>query len=270
MTIYEKLAAVQQELKAPKDKFNKFGGYSYRSAEGILEAVKPALKKYNAAITLSDEIVEVGGRIYVKATAIFYDTEKLYMIKAEIKTVPSDTVPAIYHINADNGDIIPPYKAEEYGPISVTAYAREAEDKKGLDVSQITGTASSYARKYALNGLLLIDDTKDADTDEYHEQTNPKGTPATKRTHTISTTPAVVPEATRATRNTAASETTYELADNNMSPDAIITSEIVDAIRGMAQQASVDLNAVMVKPLEQLTIKQAGALMTSLKRRIGV
>lgn len=236
MTIYEKLAAVQQELKAPKDKFNKFGGYSYRSAEGILEAVKPVLKKYEAAITLSDEILEIGGRFYVKATALFIAAWKA---------------------------------ADQASYIEVTAYAREAEAKKGMDESQITGTASSYARKYALNGLLLIDDTKDADTDEYHEQTNPKGTPATKMTHTISTTPAVVPEATRATQNTAASETTYELADNNMSPDSIITGEIVEVIRGMAQQANVDLNAVKVKPLEQLTNKQAGALMTSLKRRIG-
>ena len=130
MNIYEKLSAVQQELKAPKDKKNTFGGYNYRSAEGILEAVKPVLKKYKAAVLLSDEITATGNRIYVKATAEFLDQESI-----------NDSV-------------------------HVTAYAREAEQKKGMDESQITGTASSYARKYALNGLFCIDDTKDSDTEE--------------------------------------------------------------------------------------------------------
>lgn len=125
------LRKIQQELKAPKGQFNKFGGYHYRSAEDILEAVKPLLAKTKAELILSDEIVEVGGRIYVKATALLSDGEQ---------------------------------------QAKVTAYAREPEDKKGMDASQITGTASSYARKYALNGLFLIDDTKDADTDEYRQQ----------------------------------------------------------------------------------------------------
>lgn len=136
--IYEKLAAVQQELKAPKDKKNTFAGYSYRSAEGILEAVKPVLNKYKCTIYLSDEIREIGGRVYVRSEAVFQDCEEL---------------------------------AEG---LEVTAYAREQEEKKGLDASQITGTASSYARKYALNGLLLIDDTKDPDTDEYQKMTSPQ------------------------------------------------------------------------------------------------
>lgn len=159
MNIYEKLAAVQQELKAPKDKKNTFAGYSYRSAEGILEAVKPVLKKYGATITLSDKIVEVGGRIYVETIAIFYDTDQKYFIKEE------------------TGNITPFPEELKDDPIFVKAYAREAETKKGLDDSQITGTASSYARKYALNGLLLIDDTKDADTDEYAKQTAEKENP---------------------------------------------------------------------------------------------
>jgi hypothetical protein len=139
MNIYEKLSAVQQELKAPKDKKNTFANYTYRSAEGILEAVKPILKKYGLTLLLSDEIQQIGERTYVKATAWAID-------------------PA----------------GQENLKISVTAYAREAETKKGLDDSQITGTASSYARKYALNGLLLIDDTKDADTDEYQKETHPE------------------------------------------------------------------------------------------------
>lgn len=128
----EKLIAVQSELKAPKGNFNKFGGYKYRSCEDILEAVKPLLAQNSLLLTIKDTIEEIGGRVYVRATATISD-----------------------------GD----------SAISVDAYAREAEVKKGMDDSQITGTASSYARKYCLNGLFLIDDTKDADTDEFTAQT---------------------------------------------------------------------------------------------------
>lgn len=131
MTIYEKLAHVQQEMKAPKNLYNSFGKYRYRNAEGILEAFKPYAAKYGLALIVGDEVVEIGGRVYVKATAALYDTEKAA------------------------------------GPVGNTAYAREDAEKKGMDGSQITGAASSYARKYALNGLFLLDDTKDADTDEY-------------------------------------------------------------------------------------------------------
>lgn len=130
MSTIEKLLAVQAELKAPKGQYNSFGKYKYRSCEDILEAVKPLLKKHGASITISDELVQIGNRIYVKATARFWDTN------------------------------------HNSGVIDNTAFAREPDTKKGMDESQITGTASSYARKYALNGLLLIDDTKDADTDE--------------------------------------------------------------------------------------------------------
>lgn len=123
---------IQAELKAPKSQFNSYGQYSYRSVEDILQAVKPLLAKYNDELVLTDDIVLVGNRFYVKATASFKENENK-------KTV-------------------------------VTGFAREAENKKGMDASQITGTASSYARKYALNGLFLIDDTKDADTNEYRQQ----------------------------------------------------------------------------------------------------
>lgn len=129
-----KLALIQQKLKAPKGQYNSFGGYKYRSCEDILEALKPLLAEQDAGLTLTDELVAIGNRYYVKATASLFDLE--------------------------SGDTI-----------SNTAYAREDESKKGMDGSQITGTASSYARKYCLNGLLLIDDTKDADTDEYAKQT---------------------------------------------------------------------------------------------------
>ena len=133
MNIREKLAAIQSELKAPKNLYNSFGKYSYRNAEGICEAFKPYGKKYGLSLVLSDDVVEIGGRVYVMATATLYDTE-----------------------SPDS--------------IGVSAYAREAETKKGMDDSQVTGATSSYARKYALNGLFLLDDTKDPDTDEYRQQ----------------------------------------------------------------------------------------------------
>ena len=130
-----KLQEIQHKLKAPKGQYNSFGKYKYRSCEDILEAVKPILNETGCTLTLSDEIVLIGDRYYVKATARL--------------------------------------KGEDIDEV-VTAYARESETKTGMDASQITGTASSYARKYALNGLFCIDDTKDADTDEYANQTAKK------------------------------------------------------------------------------------------------
>lgn len=123
------LQSIQQELKAPKSQFNSFGKYNYRSCEDILEGLKPLLKKHDAVLTISDDIVLVGDRVYVKATVTLKG------------------------------------KDEEH---TTTAFARESLDKKGMDESQITGTASSYARKYALNGLFCIDDTKDADATNDH------------------------------------------------------------------------------------------------------
>jgi hypothetical protein len=120
---------IQQKLKAPKGQLNTFGNYKYRSCEDIVEAVKPLLAEHGYHLNMTDDIREVGGRVYVYATVSIMDGDKVIQ--------------------------------------SASAGAREAETKKGMDDSQITGTASSYARKYALNGLLAIDDTKDADTDEY-------------------------------------------------------------------------------------------------------
>ena len=130
MTIYEKLKVIQTKLKAPKSQYNNFGKYNYRSLEDITEAVKPLLDEVGATLIISDEIIQIGDRYYVKATATLYD------------------------IGSNEN-------------ISVTAFARESETKKGMDESQITGATSSYARKYALNGLFAIDDTKDTDTEEY-------------------------------------------------------------------------------------------------------
>ena len=135
MTVYKKLIKVQQELKAPKNQRNTFGNYNYRSCEDILEALKPILAKHDATVFISDKVVvKENNWAYIEATATFVDIE--------------------------TGE-----------SVSTTAFARETENKKGMDSSQITGSASSYARKYALNGLLLIDDTKDVDTDEHHRQT---------------------------------------------------------------------------------------------------
>lgn len=128
MTTKKTLQIIQHELKAPKGQENKFGGYKYRSCEDIMEAVKPLLDKNNAILTVSDDVVVIGDRFYLKAIATLLDSE--------------------------SGEIL----------AQTTAFAREPVAKKGMDESQITGAASSYARKYALNGLFCIDDTKDADT----------------------------------------------------------------------------------------------------------
>ena len=127
MNVWQKLINIQKELKAPKNQFNSFGKYKYRNLEDILEGVKPLLYKYEAIINISDEIVLIGERYYIKATATL--------------------------IGVDKGD-----------EITATAYAREDENKKGMDLSQLSGSTSSYARKYALNGLFAIDDTKDSDS----------------------------------------------------------------------------------------------------------
>ena len=126
MNVYEKLIAIQSELKAPKSQYNNFGKYAYRNCEDILESLKPLLKEHKSTIYISDEIVTVLERFYVKATVTFID--------------------------AETGE-----------KIINTAYAREEETKKGMDGSQVTGASSSYARKYALNGMFAIDDTKDSD-----------------------------------------------------------------------------------------------------------
>lgn len=146
MNLAEKLQKVQERMKAPKNLYNSFGKYSYRNAESILEAFKPYGAEYGLTMTIKDEITQVGDRFYVKATASIMD--------------------------AKTGGNTPFF--------AVSAYAREAETKAGMDPAQITGSASSYARKYALNGLFLLDDTKDPDTEEYAKQAE-KEKPAAKK-----------------------------------------------------------------------------------------
>jgi hypothetical protein len=147
MGIYEKLTRIQTEIKAPKNLYNSFGKYHYRNAESICESVKPFLVKEKCNLVITDDIVLIGERFYVKAIVTLTDNE-------------------------------------DGSSISVSALARESDEKKGMDSSQVTGATSSYARKYALNGLFLLDDTKDADTDEFANQTanQPQEKPKTAKT----------------------------------------------------------------------------------------
>lgn len=145
--LIKSLSAIQSELKAPKSQYNSFGKYKYRNCEDILEAVKPLLRREGMIMTISDEVIEENGRFYIQAEVVLYDKE---------------------------GE-----------RISVTAWAREEENKKGMDGSQVTGASSSYARKYALNGMFLIDDTKDADSTQGDPKTSaskPSPKPAVGKT----------------------------------------------------------------------------------------
>ena len=203
----EALQKIQSELKAPKGQYNNFGKYAYRSAEDILEAVKPLLKKYKAELVLSDDIVEVGGRIYVKATAM---------------------------LNADGEKAV------------VNAYAREPEQKKGMDESQITGTASSYARKYALNGLFLIDDTKDPDTDEYKNTQNNSPVQTNK------------PAASKAKKD--------------IDPNRKINAKTVEALEGLIAKTNSDRDAMLgfygIDKLEDMTNVMAKDCYDKLKGKL--
>ena len=181
MNIYEKLNKIQTELKAPKGQYNSFGKYKYRSCEDILEAIKPFLTETKTVLTINDEIVFIGNRFYVKATAVLADCEN------------------------------------ENSFIHNTAFAREDDSKKGMDGSQITGASSSYARKYALNGLFAIDDTKDADTDENAKQQ----------------------------RN----------STRTQEPERI-TKEDVQLLRDLCEQKGLDPDGVFPNGVENLTVEQ--------------
>ena len=181
MNIYEKLNKIQTELKAPKGQYNSFGKYKYRSCEDILEAIKPFLTETKTVLTINDEIVFIGNRFYVKATAVLADCEN------------------------------------ENSFIHNTAFAREDDSKKGMDGSQITGASSSYARKYALNGLFAIDDTKDADTDENAKQQ----------------------------RN----------STRTQEPERI-TKEDVQLLRDLCEQKGLDPDSVFPNGVENLTVEQ--------------
>lgn len=172
LSFIQKVAEIQGTLKAPKGQMNKFGGYKFRSCEDIVEAVKPLLTERGLILTINDELVQSGDRFYIKATATITDGDK---------------------------------------SVSNSALARESEEKKGMDTAQVTGACSSYARKYALNGLLLIDDTKDADATETHGKEESqaakdvgftqkaKDWKVSKKTEPVATVEAVKEEATKKT-----------------------------------------------------------------------
>ena len=210
------LKKIQQELKAPKGQYNSFGKYAYRSAEDILEAVKPLLAKYDAELTLSDDITEVGGRIYVKTTARFIE----------------------YDAETNINDVT-----------TVTAFAREPADKKGMDESQITGTASSYARKYALNGLFLIDDNKDVDSMDA-PQTNAQ--PAQQAANNTRVNGRAAAQ-NAAQRNTAASATVIEtinrlITETNTDTAKFLAFFKVNAVQDLtAEQAKKAYNMLQSK-----------------------
>lgn len=203
--IYEKLVAIQNKLKAPKSQYNSFSKFKYRSLENILEAVKPHLKEQNVVLIIQDQIKEVGSRYYVEATATLIDADS-----------PNEIV-------------------------SVTASAREEETKKGMDGSQITGTASSYARKYACNGLFAIDDTKDADTDEFKKSTETKEEKA-EREYT-------------------------EKEDAHLSEK--ITEKDLGILRNALQPHQLDwvLTTCQVESLADLTNRQYGEIMRALSQK---
>lgn len=192
----ETLRNIQCELNAPKNLYNSFGGYSYRSCESILEAVKPLLKKHNADLVITDDIKMVGDRFYVKATAVF---------------------------TAGDDEVV------------VTAYAREPEHKTKSDDAQVTGAASSYARKYALNGLFLIDDSKDADTDEYRAESETKG-------------------AARSERKSA------PINEPPQEPAPKITAKAVEQLHSAAQEAGITIDQILstfkLRSLQDMTMPQ--------------
>lgn len=215
MTVFEKLSAVQTELKAPKGQYNSYGKFNYRSCEDILEAVKPLCVANKALVMISDKVEQIGERFYIKAFVTFRDLE-------------SDA------------------------EIVATAYAREDESKKGMDGSQVTGATSSYARKYALNGLFCIDDTKDADTDEMQRQT-------TQRRQTQEINNPTAADIARIAMETAAQLGTAKMIDNQQAA----------RIQALAKEKNIlgseILKRYKVDSLSKLTAEQAEHCIKSLE-----
>ncbi|WP_407453512.1 ERF family protein [Methanobrevibacter sp.] len=196
--IYEKLSLIQVELKAPKNQYNSFGKYKYRNCEDILESAKPICNKNRTTLTIHDDIVVKGERYYVEATATLFDWDS-------------------------NNEI------------TVRALAREEDSKKGMDASQVTGATSSYARKYALNGLFNIDDTKDTDTEEHQSQKK-------------------------------ASEQQVEQAPQQNAPK--VTAKQVELIKGLYKENEITnmLTRLKVSSLEEITIEQASTMIKARKK----
>lgn len=226
MTIFEKLSAVQTELKAPKGQYNSYGKFNYRSCEDILEAVKPLCVANKALVMISDKVEQIGDRFYIKAFVTFRDLE-------------SDA------------------------EIVATAYAREDESKKGMDGSQVTGATTSYARKYALNGLFCIDDTKDADTDEMQRQTTQQQTntqrQSTQRRQTQEINNPTAADVAKIAAETAAQLGTVKMIDNQQTA----------RIQALAKEKNIlgaeILKRYKVDSLSKLTAEQAEHCIKSLE-----
>lgn len=197
----KELVTIQSKLKAPKNLYNSFGKYNYRNFESICEAVKPLLAETGCSLIATDDVIQVGERYYIKAT--------LTLTNASGESV------------------------------SVSAMAREALDKKGMDDSQITGTASSYARKYAANGLFLLDDTKDADTDEYHKETEAKAKRSKPAPKQEAEPQGMSDDAVRYTMNI--------LADYEIAPTYVCELYRVDEIRNLNKKQVDHLHSNLIK-----------------------
>jgi len=218
VNVYEKLQHVQSGLKAPKNQYNKFGSYHYRNCEDIQEAAKPLLREVKAALVVGDELVMIGDRYYIRATARFVDCES------------GETV--------EN-----------------TAYAREEQEKKGMDVSQVTGSTSSYARKYALNGLFCIDDVKDADSQDNGAD---KGTPGKSGRQT----------AGKGTgKDTAAAPASDKAADTGKVTPAMIGSikALIEKYSSKGLKMDKILKMYSIKEIEEMNVAQYKDCMDKLK-----
>lgn len=247
MGVYEKLIAVQNKLYAPKSKYNKFGGYYYRSCEDILEGCKPLLKEINASLYLSDEIVQVGDRFYVKAIATFTDNE--------------------------SGE-----------KIENVAYARESTEVKGMSAPQITGASSTFARKYALNGLFCIDDTADDDTVELKEEKENRAKQETKVSKPQNTqkqnvpakkvqdVPQKLPEEPTEEVKEMLKQETIDAVDRNLIPQAntLISNEQLAMIHSEMKRTGVSEKQILalarVDSLEQMEQTKAVAIINKLGR----
>lgn len=226
--IIAELARIQQGLKAPKNLYNKFGGYYYRNAEGILEAVKPLLG--GLALIINDEPVVMGSRFYIKATVTLTDGEE---------------------------------------SISSVAYAREDETKKGMDGCQITGSCSSYARKYALNALLMIDDSKDSDDDQISPKNPDGGLNPPEKPKAQVTTQATVPAVQAEAKAEPAKKPMSEGAAFLVQQKALLEKEIPGFNFAQARQELIKDGAVESVSSAEITLEQAVILITKMRETYG-
>ena len=226
--IIAELARIQQGLKAPKNLYNKFGGYYYRNAEGILEAVKPLLG--GLALIINDEPVVMGSRFYIKATVTLTDGEE---------------------------------------SVSSVAYAREDETKKGMDGCQITGSCSSYARKYALNALLMIDDSKDSDDDQISPKNPDGGLNPPEKPKANVTTQATVPAVKAEAKAEPAKKPMSEGAAFLVQQKALLEKEIPGFNFAQARQELIKAGAVESVSSAEITLDQAVILITKMRETYG-